>query len=167
MGLSALMMEQKTSNNHTGAFRGGPQPGHKLFEKRDGKLSFLTSSCIIPHFPYNPLDHPLSIPGFKYLGKLLPELDPHFMLFLGDFIYIDVPKRFGNTREDYRREYRQVYSSPDWPLVSNLSWIHVLDDHEIANDYDKGPETQIFQAASDPFQHYQVSSTTAICQTLF
>lgn len=44
------------------------------------------------------------------------------MLFLGDFIYIDVPKRFGVTVEDYRREYRQVYSSPDWPAVGqNLS----------------------------------------------
>lgn len=150
--------EWRTSNNHSGSFRGGPQPGHKFFEKRDTKLSFLTSSCIIPKFPYNPFDHPLTIPGFKYLGNLLPSLAPHFMLFLGDFIYIDVPKRFGSTIEDYRREYRQVYASPDWPLVSNLSWIHVLDDHEIANDYDNGPNTKIFQTALDPFQHYQVAA---------
>ena len=73
-----------------------------------------------------------------------------FMIFLGDFIYIDVPKRFGTTTEDYRREYRQVYASPDWPAVGqNLSWIHVLDDHEIANDWD-GNVTGVYNNAVDP-----------------
>ncbi|EHK99563.1 putative Alkaline phosphatase D [Glarea lozoyensis 74030] len=82
---------------------------------------------------------------------------PQFMLFLGDFIYIDVPKRFGVTTEDYRREYRQVYSSPDWPLVGqNLSWIHVIDDHEIANDWD-GNITGVYTAATDPWHNYQTS----------
>jgi alkaline phosphatase D len=70
----------------------------------DGKFTFLTSSCIKPHFPYNPLDHALSIHGFKYLAKFLPDLRAQFMLFLGDFIYVDVPKRFGYGVEDYRRE---------------------------------------------------------------
>jgi alkaline phosphatase D len=80
-----------------------------------------------------------------------------FMLFLGDFIYIDVPRRFGTTVEDYRREYRQVYASPDWPSVGqNLSWIHVLDDHEIANDWDK-KTTGVYKTAADPWYHYQTS----------
>lgn len=69
-----------------------------------GKFAFVTSSCILPHFPYNPFDHALSIPGFRYLAKVLPNLGAQFMLFLGDFIYIDVPKRFGTSVEDYRRE---------------------------------------------------------------
>jgi alkaline phosphatase D len=78
-----------------------------------------------------------------------------FMLFVGDFIYVDVPKRFGVSVEDYRREYRQVYASPDWPSVGqNLSWIHVLDDHEIANDWDKNT-TGVYNAAVDPWHHYQ------------
>jgi len=79
------------------------------------------------------------------------------MLFLGDFIYIDVPRRHGTSVEDYRREYRQVYASPDWPSVGqNLSWIHVLDDHEIANDWDKNT-TGVYDAAVDPWHHYQTS----------
>lgn len=79
------------------------------------------------------------------------------MLFLGDFIYVDVPKRFGTTIEDYRREYRQVYSSPDWPAVGqNLSWIHVLDDHEIANDWD-GNVTGVYNTAVEPYHHYQIA----------
>ncbi|KAI9729662.1 MAG: hypothetical protein M1818_008415 [Claussenomyces sp. TS43310] len=150
--------EWVTSNNFSGSFDGAPRPGHTL-EKNDGKFTFLTSSCIIPHFPYNPTDHPLSLPGLKHLGKVLPSLGAQFMLFLGDFIYIDVPKRFGTTIEDYRREYRQVYASPDWPLVSqNLSWIHVLDDHEISNDYDDGNSTNVYQAARDPWTHYHVAA---------
>jgi alkaline phosphatase D len=80
-----------------------------------------------------------------------------FMLFLGDFIYVDVPKRFGTTAEDYRREYRQIYASPDWPSVGqNLSWIHVLDDHEIANDWDKNT-TGVYRTAADSWHHYQAA----------
>jgi len=79
------------------------------------------------------------------------------MLFLGDFIYIDVPHRFGTDAETYRREYRQVYASPEWPSVSSdLPWLHVIDDHEIANDWD-GNTTGVYQAAVDPWQHYQMA----------
>jgi alkaline phosphatase D len=81
------------------------------------------------------------------------------MVFLGDFIYIDVPKRFGTSVEDYRRDYRQIYASPDWPSVGqNLSWIHVIDDHEIANDFDtnkKDGETGLYKAAIEPWHNYQ------------
>ena len=79
------------------------------------------------------------------------------MLFLGDFIYIDVPHRFGTDVETYRREYRQVYSSPDWPAATaNLPWIHVIDDHEIANDWDKRTEDP-YAAAIDPWDIYHGS----------
>ncbi|KAM3068890.1 hypothetical protein ACMFMG_004064 [Clarireedia jacksonii] len=143
-----------TSNNHTGFFTTPPKPGR--FPK-SGSFTFLTSSCIKPRFPYNPFNHALGMPGFKHMAKVLKSLPggAQFMLFLGDFIYVDVPKRFGNTVEDYRREYRQVYNSPDWPAVGqNLSWIHVIDDHEIANDWDKKTEG-VYNAAVDPFHHYQ------------
>lgn len=143
-----------TSNNHTGFFTVPPKPGQV---SKHGDFTFLTSSCIKPRFPYNPLDHGLGIPGFKYMAEVINSIPggAQFMLFLGDFIYIDVPRRFGNTIEDYRREYRQIYASPDWPLVGqNLSWIHVLDDHEIANDWDKNT-TGVYRAAIDPYFHYQ------------
>jgi len=144
-----------TSNNHTGFFTVPPRPGHV---PKDG-FTFLTSSCIKAHFPYNPLDHALAIPGFRYMADVVKSIPggAQFMLFLGDFIYIDAPKRFGVSAEDYRREYRQVYASPDWPSVGqNLSWIHVLDDHEIANDWDRNT-TGVYEAAADPWHHYQTS----------
>ena len=146
-----------TSNNHKGFITSAPKTGYT--NEHDGKFTFLTSSCIIPRFPYNPFKHPLTIPGFKHLAKVLPSLDPQFMLFLGDFIYIDVPKRFGYDVENYRRDYRQVYASPDWPAVGqNLSWIHVIDDHEITNDFDLNTDNQeasVYQTAIEPWNNYQ------------
>ncbi|KAL8817436.1 MAG: hypothetical protein Q9191_008149, partial [Dirinaria sp. TL-2023a] len=143
------------SNNHTGFFTTAPPSGETW--PGTEKMTFLTSSCIKPRFPYNPLAHPLSIPGFKHLAKQLPSLRASFMLFLGDFIYIDVPRRLGYDRETYRREYRQVYASPDWASVSTeLPWLHVLDDHEIANDWD-GNTTAPYPAAVDPWHIYHTS----------
>lgn len=143
------------SNNHTGFFTTGPPTGQMVPGR--GKFTFLTSSCIKPRFPYNPFSHPLTIPGLKYLAKWIPELHASFMLFLGDFIYIDVPHRFGSDTETYRREYRQVYSSPDWPAVSDsLPWLHVIDDHEIENDWDK-QTADPYPAATDPWNIYHAS----------
>ncbi|KAL8743639.1 MAG: hypothetical protein Q9190_004036, partial [Brigantiaea leucoxantha] len=142
------------SNNHNGYFTTAPRPG--LTDSGIDKLTFVTSSCIKPRFPYNPLSHPLSIPGFRHLSNWLPSLKASFMLFLGDFIYIDVPRRMGFDAEAYRREYRQVYASPAWPSVASIPWLHVLDDHEIANDWD-GNTTDPYPAAADPWNLYHTS----------
>ena len=151
----SISYQYAVSNNHTGFFTTSPPVGQMVPGK--GKFTFLTSSCIKPRFPYNPLSHPLTIPGLKYLAKWVPELHASFMLFLGDFIYIDVPHRFGSDAETYRREYRQVYSSPDWPGVSDfLPWLHVIDDHEIANDWDR-QTADPYTAATDPWNIYHAS----------
>lgn len=146
------------STNHTGYFVTAPRPGQ--VSKRpsyEATFTFLHSSCIKPRVPYSPFSHPLEIPGFKHLAALLPRLHASFMLFLGDFIYIDVPTRIGSTVEDYRREYRQMYASGDWPSVSSdLPWVHVYDDHEIANDWDKTIQDP-YPAAFDPYMHYQIA----------
>jgi alkaline phosphatase D len=44
----------------------------------------------------------------------VPEPAPQadFMLFLGDFIYADVPIWWGESKEAYRRLYRRTYNSP-------------------------------------------------------
>lgn len=155
--------EWKTSNNHTGEFTSAPRPG-KMPELFDGKFTFLSTSCIVPRLPYNPLDHPLSFPGMKHLAKVLPNLGAQFMLFLGDFIYIDVPKQFDQSIESYRQKYRQVYASPDWPAVGqNLSWIHVLDDHEIQNDWDAN-STGVYDTAVDPYHHYQAAANPPVAK---
>ncbi|KAF2465137.1 Metallo-dependent phosphatase [Lindgomyces ingoldianus] len=141
--------------NVTGTFTTAPRAG-QISQSKDDKYTFVHSSCIKPRVPYTPLQHPLHFPGMAHLTKWLPELRPYFMLFLGDFIYVDVPQRLGKDAEAYRREYRQVYSSPSWPTVgNNLPWIHVIDDHEIQNDW-SGNTTGVFSAAYDAFTNYHV-----------
>ncbi|KAK1821611.1 hypothetical protein LTR12_004005 [Friedmanniomyces endolithicus] len=146
------------SNNHTGFFTTAPRPGHTSERVGTvGTFTFLHTSCLKNNFPYNPFSHTLSNAGLKHLATALQGIKAQFMLFLGDFIYIDVPRRHGSTVEDYRREYRQMYASPDWPAASReLPWIHTYDDHEFANDWD-GNTTGIFAAANDPYQHYHIS----------
>lgn len=108
-----LTYRYKTSNGHSGRFRTAPPKSHSLVTKNKptGKFTFLTSSCLKARVPYNPFDHPLAVKGFKYLGDVLRRgrqgLDggviADFMLFLGDFIYIDVPRRpSGDAKEGYR-----------------------------------------------------------------
>ncbi|KAF7588543.1 hypothetical protein BBP40_005532 [Aspergillus hancockii] len=160
------------SNNRTGSFVTAPLHGTKAANR----LSFLTSSCMKPNFPYNPLSHPLRIEGIEKMSETISKLPtllrPAFMLFLGDFIYIDVPQRFGSSVSHYRSEYRRVYSSPSWyaqganPAI-DLPWIHTLDDHEIENDWSKGNNTAPYLAAADPYLHYHVSVNPPIPATPF
>jgi alkaline phosphatase D len=146
------------STNHTGYLTTAPRAGYTSNRvDTAGVFTFLHTSCLKNNFPYSPFAHTLSNQGLKYLGKAIPFLKAQFMLFLGDFIYIDVPHRHGVSAEDYRREYRQLYASPDWPdATKTLPWIHVYDDHEVANDWD-GNTTGIFNAAFDPYSHYHTS----------
>lgn len=115
------------STNHTGFFTTAPRTGQISTRVEKGSMfTFVHSSCIKLNFPYNPLSHPLSAPGLRYLAQTASDLKAQFMLFLGDFIYIDVPRRKGIDLETYRRDYRQVYASPDWPgATKELPWIHV------------------------------------------
>ncbi|KAL3484564.1 PhoD-like phosphatase-domain-containing protein [Aspergillus germanicus] len=144
------------SNNETGFFVTNSAPESSAANR----LSFLTSSCMKPNFPYDPRRHPLRIQGLETMTAAISSLSriPSFMLFLGDFIYIDVPQRFGSSVAHYRSEYRRVYSSPSWyPSAINIPWIHTLDDHEIANDWNNGNTTPPYPAAIDPYLHYHAS----------
>jgi alkaline phosphatase D len=149
--------EWKSSNNHSGEFMSPPRAG-RVSDLENGKFTFLSTSCIVNRLPYNPLDHPLSIPGMRHLAKVLPSLKAQFMLFLGDFIYVDVPHQWGKGAEDYRQKYRKVYASPEWQSVGqNLSWIHVLDDHEISNDWSSNT-TGVYKTAMEPWHRYHAAA---------
>ena len=145
------------SNDKSGTFTTASLPNSEAANS----LMFLTSSCIKANFPYRATVHSLAIHGFQHLSKVVRSLPSpaSFMLFLGDFIYVDVPIRLSSSLAHYRSEYRRVYASPSWSLpgLDTLPWIHTLDDHEIANDWSGGNDTDPFPAASDPFIHYHVS----------
>ncbi|KAH9001679.1 PhoD-like phosphatase-domain-containing protein [Lactarius akahatsu] len=54
-----------------------------------------------------------------------------FMLFLGDFVYADVPTYHGDSTHAYRRLYRRNYNSPSFrKIYERLPIIHTYDDHE-------------------------------------
>ncbi|CAK7275474.1 hypothetical protein SEPCBS57363_006701 [Sporothrix epigloea] len=155
--------EWRTSNNHSGEFTAAPGAGQSP-TLHGGNFTFVATSCMLSRVPYDPRDHPLAITGTRHLAKVLPTLGAQFMLFLGDFIYVDVPRWWGKSVSDYRQKYRQVYASPDWqPIAQNLSWIHVLDDHEIANDWSER-QTGIYHAAVDPYDHYHAAANPPLAR---
>ena len=113
------------------------------------RLRFITSSCMVPNFPYRGPFHRRTIKGYDLLAtylnsptwrprstELLSNFAPNqisspmkhsssdpslavtdFLLFLGDFIYADVPLYIGDDQEAYRRLYRRNYQSPSFRKV--------------------------------------------------
>jgi alkaline phosphatase D len=149
-----------TNANHHGSFRTAV-PDKK-------KWTFVSTSCIKPFYPYNPLDHALRIKGLEYLSEYATRHTLDFVLFLGDFIYVDLPYPLGWSREHYTELYRQVYASRSWSSVlTSIPWLHVYDDHEIINDFHPGPKPAktvaskvhdsqaLYDIALQPFWHYQ------------
>ncbi|KAJ1850558.1 hypothetical protein LPJ73_003396 [Coemansia sp. RSA 2703] len=97
------------------------------------RLRFGTGSCIKPNFPYRPTISP-DIYGFESMLEHSSDMD--MIMFMGDFIYADVPLYFGASTEDYRRLYRQVYmAKSSRHLMRKVPMLHVYDDHEIKNNW--------------------------------
>jgi len=128
---------------------------------------FVASSCITPNFPYLPL-HGRTIKGFDLLADYLFPTTPvesvppaEFMLFLGDFIYSDVPQYIGDDKEAYRRLYRRNYQSKSFKKIyERLPVFHTYDDHEIKNNYaGLGNDSQPpFPSAADAFKIYNADA---------
>ncbi|KAI5199388.1 Metallo-dependent phosphatase [Aureobasidium subglaciale] len=141
------LYDYRTNASHTGSF-----VTSQVNRKR---WSMIASSCIKPGFPYNPVADPLRIHGLEHVSDYLKTKKAEFMLFLGDFIYVDLPLNLGQKNEDYRRAYRQVYKSSSWSEVLwSLPFLHTYDDHEFQNDWASNT-SGIFQQAVEPFYAYQ------------
>ncbi|KAJ2798853.1 hypothetical protein H4R20_004666 [Coemansia guatemalensis] len=108
-------------------FKTAPQPHAPT------RLRFGSGSCIKPNFPYR-LSWTPDIYGFRSMLDHSDDMD--MFMFMGDFIYADVPLYFGPDAEDYRRLYRQVYAAPSSQrLLRKVPMLHVYDDHEIKNNW--------------------------------
>lgn len=139
---------------------------------------FVVSSCATPNFPYAPLQG-RRIKGYDLLANYLwpskstatedallaaVEADAppaEFMLFLGDFIYADVPMYFGDNVEAYRRFYRRNYQSPSFRKVyERLPMFHTYDDHEIINNFagQSNDSKPPFKSADDAFRIYNANA---------
>jgi alkaline phosphatase D len=80
---------------------------------------------MVPNFPYRGPFHRRTIRGYDLLAKYLNSstkspkstIPLDFLLFLGDFIYADVPVYIGDNQETYRSLYRRNYQSPNFRKV--------------------------------------------------
>ncbi|KAJ8078418.1 hypothetical protein PM082_012700 [Marasmius tenuissimus] len=142
------------------------------------QLRFVSTSCITPNFPWYPFQW-RTIHGFDLLADYLaPAASPvteqenltaavpslpetEFMLFLGDFIYADVPFYAGNNQESYRRLYRRNYQSPSFRKVyEKLPIFFTYDDHEIINNFEgnSNDSKTPFPEASSAFETYNANA---------
>ncbi|OAV88694.1 hypothetical protein PTTG_07799 [Puccinia triticina 1-1 BBBD Race 1] len=141
-----------------GHFQTAPDSSNLSNPKADGgSFTFAYSSCIKPGFPYNPFRNQLHNDGAEQLAEMARKLKLDFVLFLGDFIYIDSPIYLGNSIHHYWRKYRQSFSTPGWrKLIQFTRTIHIYDDHEIYNDWaGNGNDTnEIFEPANKAYRDY-------------
>jgi alkaline phosphatase D len=88
-----------------------------------------------------------------HLDRSYQSTPAEFMLFLGDFVYADVPYYFGDDLNAYRRLYRrnyqslsfrrvyerlrgsEVFTSSPLLLTQQLAILFTYDDHEFVNNY--------------------------------
>ncbi|ESK93932.1 alkaline phosphatase family protein [Moniliophthora roreri MCA 2997] len=145
-----------TSLGHSGSFLTSAP------ESMPTTVRFISTSCMKPFFPYSPFKHPFALQGLQHLSSYLSRNTSYsqdFILFLGDFIYTDLPIVSAPlTREYYTNLYRQIYASPDYtPILRNTPWLHMFDDHEIINDFWPGMDvsSKTFAEAIQPFLLYQ------------
>jgi len=115
-------------------------PDHRL--QAGNRFRFIATSCITPNFPYRGPLYKNTIRGFDLLADYLQEPEPEpvqeplndanltapitvdsekpptdFLLFLGDFIYADVPVYIGDNKAAYQRLYRRNYLSSSFRKV--------------------------------------------------
>lgn len=144
---SNTQYDYRTNASHSGSFQTA-----QLHPKR---WTMVAGSSMKPGFPYNPLGSSLRVPGLKHLSNFVESRATEFMLFLGNFVYIDLPQPLGFDTHHYRRAYKQVYASPSWtPTLRDLPFMHMYDDHEIKQDWSDNT-TSVFRDAMEPFLNYQ------------
>lgn len=99
------------------------------------------------HFKLSELQ---DIVGFREMSKQNAD----FVMFLGDLVYVDYPRYFGDDLETYRAHYRRVFQHSDSrALFSSTPSFFVYDDHEIMNDWDK-TDQHPFATALQAFNEY-------------
>ncbi|GAA6063691.1 hypothetical protein JCM10212_000270, partial [Sporobolomyces blumeae] len=117
--------------------------------------TFASSSCVKPGFPYTGPHNKRSVKGAASFLRIAEKVGVRFMVFLGDFIYADVPWYAGATLEQYNKRYRQIFASPEMKkMVEKIPMVAIYDDHEIVNDFDGNVTDARFAPANSAYQTY-------------
>jgi alkaline phosphatase D len=83
---------------------------------------------------------PVKFPAFHDAfdsWQKVADLNPDFVLFIGDFIYVDHPHYIDQTPEAYAIRYRQSFSEQSYQNnARKLPSMFMYDDHEIVDNWD-------------------------------
>ena len=125
---------------------------------QESELQFLFSSCLLNHNLLIRKKHRV----FKNLTRVMQQTNASFMQFCGDQVYVDTlgfiaPK--DPNYEAYEKKYIDNWSlkgAADF-FANNSSYM-ILDDHEIANDFDNSrtellPNKKFGMLVYDDYQH--------------
>jgi alkaline phosphatase D len=122
---------------HTVSVRTFPPPDASV------TYSFVFGSCIHKGWTGTPKNYAAVLPdqtdqlsadfrGFRRMS----QLNPAFLLFLGDFIYIENPFDQGRDLGDYNKRYRRHLDDPSArKFLEKTPSFFMFDDHEIFNDF--------------------------------
>ncbi|GAA5829024.1 hypothetical protein JCM3766R1_003908 [Sporobolomyces carnicolor] len=117
--------------------------------------TFASSSCVKPGFPWTGPQNKRSIKGADSFLKIAEKVGVRFMVFLGDFIYSDVPYLAGVTTEQYNKRYRQTFASPELKkMIEKIPMVAIYDDHEIINDFSGNESDPHFAPANTAYKNY-------------
>lgn len=139
------------ANGPSGSFRTLPALGAT---GAAGAVSFASVSCQKKNSQVGGVE----LDGYSRIAALEPDA----LLFLGDFIYADVPWGFGGTpigygskealyESDYRNTIQDEHVKS---FYANFPAYFMLDDHEILNNYSEGNDTDTFVAALNVWNRY-------------
>ncbi|KAJ3374607.1 hypothetical protein GGF31_007385 [Allomyces arbusculus] len=124
------------------------QPFSGALDTTKPLFTFVAGSCVKPSTPWAT---ETGIRGFRVLAD---QVKPDLMLFLGDFIYSDVPWWFPPSLATYRWHYRFTYSVDETRrLLAATPSYFVYDDHEFSNNWDNG-ENFPFPVARQAYDEY-------------
>eukprot|EP01116_Phalansterium_solitarium_P000192 TRINITY_DN10109_c0_g1_i1.p1 TRINITY_DN10109_c0_g1~~TRINITY_DN10109_c0_g1_i1.p1 ORF type:complete len:519 (-),score=143.29 TRINITY_DN10109_c0_g1_i1:151-1707(-) len=107
------------------------------------RFSYIFGSCLSPtHRPFETFD-------------VIRAHQPNFMLLIGDLIYSDIPIPPAFTREHYQRSFQENWNDRSLlRTAQNIPSFMMWDDHELRNDYDQGPDVDVYPAAREAFDQY-------------
>jgi len=130
-------------------------PSSSLTDISTTQFSFALTSCT--------QTHKTGLGGSELLGyNHIADKQPDFLMFVGDYIYADVPWGvgyagwgFGSNLGYYAQEYLSTFNRASVQnALAQIPAFWMYDDHEITNDYQEGNETEMFKAAVKSWNRY-------------
>jgi phosphodiesterase/alkaline phosphatase D-like protein len=118
------------SASFTSSVRTSPVPG------TPGVYSFVWGSCWNGNMQVGHIKFPAFHAPFDSWQKVA-DLNPDFVFFIGDFIYIDHPHYIGSSPGDYAIRYQQAFGERSFQAnARKLPTMFMYDDHEITDNWD-------------------------------